>query len=151
MVTFLATAGLIGAAWVMFGLGFLSVSFHYLPSGFELVILSSGLFLAGVLSGFLLMGFQVRNFTPRWRTWINLNYLLFAPLGLLTALLVPGPLGLDGPGASIGATLISPLAIAFMSNFVMLLGVGLMGGVGIAIRRFSTSIQDHTKSMSPNH
>jgi hypothetical protein len=141
MITYLVIAGLIGAAWSMFGLGFLSVSFHYLPSGFELVVLSSGLFLAGVLSGFLLLGFQVRDFTPRWKSWINLNYLLFTPIGLLTALLVPGPLGLEGPGVPIGATLISPLAIAFLSNLVMLFGISMMGGVGIAIRRFSTSIQ----------
>ena len=99
MVSYIAIAGLIGAAWSMFGLGFLSVSFHYLPSGFDLVILSLGLFLAGVLSGFLLLGFQVRDYTPRWRSWINLNYFLFAPIGLLTALLVPGLFGLEGPGA----------------------------------------------------
>ncbi len=133
---------LIGLAWPAVGLGFMALHFGYLPSGLSLIAEMLGLFIAGVLSGLLYFG--VRNV---FRTnlsvgLVNVGYLLFAPISIMTALIAPG-LG-EEMGSPITFVLISPLMIALYSMAAMAAGLGMTSSLAIAAQILSHRSQPPT-------
>ena len=142
----IATFILMGLAWPFFGFGLMSIIFHYVPEGVALLSHAVGLFLAGALSGVGMLAFQSRKLTPSWGWWIQLNYLLLAPIGILVGLLLPGPLGLEAPEVSFGLFLLVPLLIAIASNLVVTGGLAIMSGIGIGIHRIALRLQPESQS-----
>jgi hypothetical protein len=88
-----------------------------------------GLFLAGVLSGFLYVTVRRVFATVLSRSLLNIGYLLFAPVGLMAALLAPGMMEEAGSGSSL--VLMTPLMIILYSNTAIAAGLGLTGSLAI--------------------
>lgn len=120
---------LLGLAWPAVGLGFLALHFDYLPSGLSLITHALGLFGAGLLSGFLYLTVRRVFATVLSRSLLNLGYLLFAPVGLMAALLAPGMM--EEAGAPASYVLITPLMIVLYSNTAIAAGLGLTGSLAI--------------------
>lgn len=133
---------LIGLAWPAVGLGFMALHFGYLPSGLSLIAEVFGLFIAGVLSGLLYFG--VRNVfkTNLSVGLVNVGYLLFAPISIMTALIAPG-LG-EELGSPLTFVLISPLMIALYSMAAMAAGLGMTSSLAIAAQILSSRSQPPT-------
>lgn len=120
---------LLGLAWPAIGLGFLAMHFNYLPAGLSLVSHAMGLFLAGVLSGFLYVTVRRVFATVLSHSLLNIGYLLFAPVGLMAALLAPGMMEEVGSGSSL--VIMTPLMIILYSNTAIAAGLGLTGSLAI--------------------
>ncbi len=120
---------LLGLAWPAIGLGFLALHFDYLPAGLNLVAHALGLFLSGVLSGFLYLTVRRVFATVLSRSLLNLGYLLFAPVGLMAALLAPGMM--EEAGSPSSFMLMTPLMIVLYSNTAIAAGLGLTGSLAI--------------------
>ncbi len=133
---------LIGLAWPAVGLGFMALHFGYLPSGLSLIAEVFGLFIAGVLSGLLYFG--VRNVfkTNLSVGLVNVGYLLFAPISIMTALIAPG-LG-EELGSPLTFVLISPIMIALYSMAAMAAGLGMTSSLAIAAQILSNRSQPPT-------
>ncbi len=133
---------LIGLAWPAVGMGFMALHFGYLPSGLNLIAEVFGLFIAGVLSGFLYFG--VRNIfkTNLSVGLVNVGYLLFAPISIMTALIAPG-LG-EEIGSPLTFVLISPIMIVLYSMAAMAAGLGMTSSLAIAAQILSGRPQQTT-------
>ncbi|MES0338752.1 MAG: hypothetical protein ABUK16_02010 [Anaerolineales bacterium] len=133
---------LIGLAWPAVGMGFMALHFGYLPSGLNLIAEAFGLFIAGVLSGFLYFG--VRNIfkTNLSLGLVNAGYLLFAPISIMTALIAPG-LG-EEIGSPLTFVLISPIMIVLYSMAAMAAGLGMTSSLAIAAQILSGRSQQST-------
>lgn len=123
---------LLGLAWPAIGLGFLALHFNYLPSGLDLVSHAVGLFLAGILSGYLYMAVRRVFASVLSHSLLNIGYLLFAPVGLMAALLAPGMMEVTGTPSSF--VLITPVMIILYSNTAIAAGLGLTGSLAIVAR-----------------
>lgn len=137
---------LFGLAWPFLGLGFMAIYFQYIPQGLSLISQVLGLFLGGSLSGVVVLVLQSGRFTPIWKWWVQLNYLLIGPIGLLVALLLPAPLGLEGATPTFSSMMMGPLAMALLPNAVIALGLGVMSGIGISIHNLAHRLQTVTQS-----
>jgi hypothetical protein len=125
---------LIGLAWPFLGLGLMALHFGYLPSGSTLVAESIGLFLAGVLSGCLFMAAYSGLDSPLGRGMIHLGYFLFAPLGLMAALVAPSPIE-SATGISMFTILVAtPMAIILYGNLIVAAGLGITGGLALSAK-----------------
>ncbi len=125
---------LIGLAWPFLGLGLLALHFGYLPSGATLVAEIIGLFLAGILSGCLFMAAHAGLHSPLGRGMIHFGYLLFAPLGLMAALVAPNSFEAV-TGISMLTIIVGvPLAIILYGNLVVAAGLGITGGLAISAK-----------------
>ena len=133
---------LIGLAWPAVGMGFMALHFGYLPTGLDLIAEVFGLFIAGVLSGFLYFG--VRNVfkTNLSVGLVNVGYLLFAPISIMTALIAPG-LG-EEIGSPLTFVLISPIMIVLYSMAAMAAGLGMTSSLAIAAQILSGRPQQST-------
>jgi hypothetical protein len=120
---------LLGLAWPAIGLGFLALHFDYLPAGLSLVTHAIGLFLAGVLSGFLYLTVRRVFASVLSRSLLNIGYVLFAPVGLMAALLAPGMM--EEAGSPSSFVLITPVMIVLYSNTAIAAGLGLTGSLAI--------------------
>lgn len=129
---------LIGLTWPFIGIGFMAINFEYLPTGVELLSQAFGLFMAGALSGSLLLILQAAKETPYWKKWVQLSYLLFAPLCMMAALALFNPLGLEGSGTGL---LVAPFALALVTNGALAVGMGTLAAIGVAIHRLALRIQ----------
>lgn len=131
---------LIGLAWPSIGLGFMSVHFRYLPTGLELAAQAIGLFLAGIVSGLLFL--SVRGvFTSKFSLGlVSIGYFLFAPIGIMLALLAPGPVMTAGSDSPLALILLVPLVIMLYSNTAIAAGLGITGGLAKSAQRLSTII-----------
>jgi hypothetical protein len=123
---------ILGLAWPAIGLGFLALHFDYLPSGLNLVSHAVGLFLAGLLSGFLYLTVRRVFASVLSRSLLNIGYLLFAPLGLMAALLAPGMM--EEAGSPSSFVLITPIMIVLYSNTAIAAGLGMTGSLAIVAR-----------------
>ncbi len=129
---------LIGLAWPFLGLGLMALHFGYLPSGATLVAEAIGLFLAGILSGCLFMAARTGLNSSLGRDMIHLGYLLFAPLGLMAALVAPSPLE-AATGISMLTLVVSvPMAIVLYGNLVVAAGLGITGGLAISAKAIAS-------------
>lgn len=125
---------LIGLAWPFLGFGLLALHFGYLPSGSTLVAEAIGLFLAGILSGCLFMAAYSGLNSTLGRGMVHLGYLLFAPLGLMAALVAPNPIE-SATGISMFTILIAtPMAIIFYGNLIVAAGLGITGGLALSAK-----------------
>ncbi len=133
---------LIGLAWPAVGLGFMALHFGYLPSGLSLITEVFGLFIAGVLSGLLYFG--VRNVfkTSLSVGLVNVGYLLFAPISIMTALIAPG-LG-EELGSPLMFVLVSPIMIALYAMAAMAAGLGMTSSLAIAAQILSSRSKPQT-------
>jgi len=133
---------LIGLAWPAVGLGFMALHFGYLPSGMNLIAEAVGLFIAGVLSGLLYFGVRKIFKTKLSVGLVNVGYLLFAPISIMTALIAPG-LG-EEVGSPLTFVLISPIMIALYSMAAMAAGLGMTSSLAIAAQILSNRPQSPT-------
>jgi hypothetical protein len=120
---------LIGLAWPAVGLGFMALHFGYLPSGLNLITEALGLFIAGVLSGFLYLGVRKVFNTKLGVGLVDVGYVLFAPISIMTALIALG-LG-EEIGPSLTFVLISPIMIILYSMAAMAAGLGMTSSLAI--------------------
>jgi hypothetical protein len=129
----------IGMAWTFIGLGYSVLQFNYLPDGIELIAKTSGLMVAGMVSGFLFM--VVRGvFNTSFSTGlVSVGYFLFAPIGIMIALLAPAPFEAAGGTTSMAFLFIIPLVTTLYSNTAVAAGLGITGGLA----KSAKSISDH--------
>ncbi|MEX0787908.1 MAG: hypothetical protein WD906_02390 [Anaerolineales bacterium] len=132
---------LMGAAWPLVGLGFHSIYFGTVPSGAAFWAVALGLCVSGCLSMALFLAVLAGFQTPFSRGLIHLGYLLFAPLGLLAALLAPGPIEASAGFASATFLLLAPVAITLYSGVTIGIGLGLTGGLAVAAHSLATRLQ----------
>ncbi len=133
---------LIGLAWPAVGMGFMALHFGYLPSGLNLIAEVFGLFIAGVLSGLLYFGVRSVFKTNLSVALVNVGYLLFAPISIMTALIAPG-LG-EELGSPLMFVLISPIMIALYAMAAMAAGLGMTSSLAIAAQILSGRPQQPT-------
>ncbi len=79
-----------GLAWPFAGLGFNAVYLGY-QGGLALVATVVGLFLAGAISGALLLAVLNGVRTQVGRAAVSIGYAMYAPLALMGGLLAPSP------------------------------------------------------------
>ena len=126
---------LIGLSWAFIGLGYMSIQFHFLPDGAALVTEALGLFLAGYLSGALLLS-VAENMESKFGRWLVVfGYLMFAPLGIMVGLLAPGAYEPVQMGTSITFAVLAPVLITISAVMAVGLGVGFTGGLAVAAHR----------------
>ncbi len=126
---------LIGLAWPAVGLGFMALHFGYLPSGLSLITEVFGLFIAGVLSGLLYFGVRSVFKTNLSVGLVNVGYLLFAPISIMTALIAPV---LGGElGSPLMFVLVSPIMIALYAMAAVAAGLGMTASLAIAAQILS--------------
>ena len=77
---------IMGSAWPLVGLGYLALQFGYLPTGLSLFAQALGLFLAGTISGAIYLTVRRVFEKSLGAGLINIGYLLFAPVAIMTAL-----------------------------------------------------------------
>jgi hypothetical protein len=136
-----AAIPLIGLAWPLLGLGFMSIHFGYLPSGTALFAQALGLFLAGAISGCLLVGMFLGIDSRFSRGVLSAGYVLFSPVGILAALLAPGSLEVAAE-VSFGELFISgPLATIVYGNLAIALGLTLVGVLAVTARAVAVRVE----------
>lgn len=140
---------LLGLAWPAIGLGFLALHFDYLPSGLSLVTHAIGLFLAGVLSGFLYLTVRRVFASLLSRSLLNIGYVLFAPVGLMAALLAPGMM--EEAGSPSSFVFVTPLMIVIYSNTAIAAGLGLTGGLAIVANIVAERLQPQMEQVNDSN
>jgi hypothetical protein len=123
---------IMGCAWPLLGLGFMALHFGYLPSGLGLFAQGFGLFLAGTLSGGLYLTVRRVFENSLGAGLINVGYILFAPISVMTALVAPGLV--EEAGSPFVFVLVTPIMIALYANAAMAAGLGMTGSLAIAAR-----------------
>jgi hypothetical protein len=123
---------IMGAAWPLVGLGFMALHFGYLPSGLSLFAQGIGLFLAGTLSGALYLTVRRVFESSLGAGLINVGYVLFAPIAIMTALIAPGLV--EEAGSPAAFILVTPIMISLYANAAMAAGLGMTGSLAIAAR-----------------
>ncbi len=128
---------LIGAAWPLFGLGYQAIVINYLPTGLMLVVEILGMFLAGALSGTLLVLALDSMEESTGRILVMMGYLMFAPLGMMAGLIAPAPFEPIGGGSWLTFTLVAPLLMTLIGSMIAVLGMGFTGGLALAASRLN--------------
>ncbi|TFH36349.1 MAG: hypothetical protein E4G99_05180 [Anaerolineales bacterium] len=123
---------IMGFAWPLVGLGYMALQFGYLPSGLSLFAQAIGLFLAGTLSGALYLTVRRVFESSIGAGLINVGYILFAPIAVLTALIAPGLV--EEAGSPVAFILVTPIMICLYATAAMAAGLGLTGSLAIAAR-----------------
>lgn len=129
-----------GLAWPFAGLGFSAVYLGYLPTGLALVSQVVGLFLAGAISGTLLLAALGNVRTPVGRAAVSAGYAMFAPLALMGGLLAPSPFE-SGAESPIGLAIMAFLAIVFYASAAIGFGLALTGGLAVAAHSLAVRLQ----------
>ncbi len=130
-----------GLTWVFLGIGFFSAYLGYLPAGRELAVEVVGLFLAGVFSGLLYAGIRTLNKTKFGVGLVSVGYILFVPVGIMLALLVPHLINISEAQTSMRILILTPFAIALSSNILIAVGLGLTAGLAISATSLSDRVQ----------
>lgn len=126
---------LIGLAWPFFGLGYQAIQIRYIPEGISLVSQGLGLFLAGAVSGELLLALIDKMDQGMARVMILAGYLLFAPLGVLSALAASIPFEpAVGESWSAGAVAM-PIMAVVAASVPIAFGMNLTRFLALAVRR----------------
>jgi len=135
---------LAGGAWALVGLGLMMLHFGYVPPFSEFLAVSVGLLLAGVLTTALLLKLLSVQRTMLGQWAVQLSYLLFAPIGLLTALLAPMPL----EGAGLALMLLAPFLTALLASLAVALGMGLVGLGAVGAHQLSERVSERPVPVS---
>jgi hypothetical protein len=112
---------LIGLAWPLFGLGYQA-----------LVI-----FLAGSVTGALLLVVVEEMKTKMGRMLVTLGYLMFAPVGMMAGLIAPSPFEPIGSESWLTFSLVAPVLIILIASLAVAIGLGFTGGLAIAAQRLN--------------
>jgi hypothetical protein len=128
---------LIGLAWPLFGLGYQAIVIHFLPSGLMLFVEVLGMFLAGAISGAILLTALDSMTESTGRILVMLGYLMFAPLGMMAGLIAPAPLEPIGGGSWVTFSLVTPILMTLIGSLIAALGMGFTGGLAIAASRLN--------------
>lgn len=131
---------LIGAAWPLFGLGYQAIVINYLPSGLMLVVEVFGMFMAGAISGALLLAGLESMAESTGRILVMMGYLMFAPLGMMAGLIAPTPLEPIGGGSWLLFIVVAPLLMSLIGSMIPALGMGFTGGLALAASRLNLKI-----------
>ena len=123
---------IMGVAWPLVGLGFMALNFGYLPSGLSLFAQGLGYFLAGTLSSALYLTVRRVFESSIGAGLINVGYILFAPIAIMTALIAPGLV--EEAGSPAAFILVTPIMITIYASAAMAAGLGLTGSLAIAAR-----------------
>lgn len=132
---------MMGAAWVAVGLGILAVQFGRFPVGAELLVVGLSLYLAGMLSALLLAVVRAGMRSVAGRALVPVGYLVFAPIGLLLALLAPVQLDPLARGASAGWYVLVPMVAVAYAGVALAAGLGFTGGLAIVAHSLATRIE----------
>jgi branched-subunit amino acid transport protein len=128
---------LIGLAWPLFGLGYQSLVIRYMPTGAALVAEALGLFLAGAVTGALLLSAVDSMDRKMGRALITVGYLMFAPLGMMAALIAPTPFEPIDGGSWLTFSLVTPVLITLIASLAVAIGMGFTGGLALAMGKIS--------------
>jgi hypothetical protein len=128
---------LIGLAWPLFGLGYQAIVIRYLPDGWGLLAEVLGLFLAGAISGALLLTALDNMAHSTGRVLVLLGYFLFAPLGMMAGLIAPAPFEPIGSESWLTFFIVAPILITLVASLSVSVGLGFTGGLAIAARRLN--------------
>jgi hypothetical protein len=131
----------LGLAWPVAGMGFSALTLGFIPSGLPLVAQLMGLFLAGVISGALMLAVRAVVQTQVGKGWVTAGYAMFAPIALLGGLLAPGPFE-GGSGSPVGLAIMAFLAIVVCASLAI--GVGLVFTGGLAVAAHSVAVRIHS-------
>jgi branched-subunit amino acid transport protein len=123
---------IMGSAWPLVGLGYMALQFGYLPTGLSLFAQVLGLFLAGTISGAIYLTVRRVFEKSLGAGLINIGYLLFAPVAIMTALVAPGLV--EEAGSPVAFVLVTPIMIALYANAAMGAGLGMTGSLAIVAR-----------------
>ncbi len=136
-----------GLAWPFAGLGFSAVKLGYIPSGLPLMAEIVGLFLAGTISGALLLAVLGGVRTPVGKVSVAAGYAMFAPPALMGGLLAPSPFE-SGSESPVGLAIMALLAIVIYASAAIAIGLALTGGLAVAAHslavRIHSSVTTHT-------
>lgn len=128
---------LIGAAWPLFGLGYQAIVINYLPTGIMFVVEVLGMFLAGAISGVLLIAALESMEQSTGRILVMLGYLMFAPLGMMAGLIAPTPFEPIGGGSWLTFILVAPILMTLIGSMIAALGMGFTRGLALAASRLN--------------
>lgn len=128
---------LIGLAWALFGLGYQSLVIGYVPTGLAVAAELVGLFLAGAITGALLISVLDSMDNSIGRILIMMGYLMFAPLGMMVGLVAPGSFEPLSGGSWLTFTLLAPILMVLAACAAVGVGMGLTGGLAFAARRMN--------------
>lgn len=129
-----------GLAWPFVGLGFSAVYLGYIPSGLALLAETVGLFLAGAISGALLMAVLGGIRSQVGKGAVSAGYAMFAPLAVMGGLLAPSPFE-SGTESPVGLAIMAFLAIVFYASAAIGFGLALTGGLAVAAHSLAVRIQ----------
>ena len=127
--------GLIGLAWPLFGLGYQAIVINFLPTGLMLVTGIVGMFLAGAISGALLLAALESMEDSTGRILVMMGYLMFSPLGIMAGLVAPAPLEPVGGNSWFVFLLFAPILMTLIGSMISALGMGFTGGLAMAVSR----------------
>ena len=130
-----------GLTWVFLGIGFFSAYLGYLPAGQELAVEAVGLFLAGVISGLLYAGIRTLSISKFGVGLVSVGYILFVPIGIMLALLVPHLINMSEAPTSMRVLILTPFAIALSSNILIAVGLALTTGLALSATSLSDRVQ----------
>jgi hypothetical protein len=128
-----------GLAWPFAGLGFSAVNLDYLPTGLSLVAEVLGLFLAGTISGALLLAVLGGVRTRVGKGLVSAGYAMFAPLALMGGLLAPSPFE-SGSESPVGLAIMAFLAIVIYASAAIGIGLAFTGGLAVAAHSLAVRI-----------
>ncbi len=131
----------LGLAWPVTGMGFSALTLGFIPSGLPLVAQLVGLFLAGVISGALLLAMRGAVRTPVGKGWVTAGYAMFAPIALMGGLLAPSPFE-SGSGSPVGLAIMTFLSIVVWASVAIGAGLAFTGGLAMAAR--SAAVRIHS-------
>lgn len=134
------TLSSMGMAWVFAGLGILAILYHYLPTGAELAASVVGLFLAGAVTALLLTAVRAGQRTRFDRGLVGFGYLLFAPVGLLMALLAPARLDIGGSSFNAASALAATILTVVFAGVAVGVGLGFTGGLAVAAHSIAVRV-----------
>ena len=129
----------LGLAWPVTGMGFSALSLGFIPSGLPLVAQLMGLFLAGVISGVLLLAVRGVVRTQVGKGWVTAGYAMFTPIALMGGLLAPSPFE-SGSGSPVGLAIMAFLAIVAYASSAIGIGLAFTGGLAVAARSVAVRI-----------
>jgi hypothetical protein len=129
----------LGLAWPATGMGFSALTLGFMPSGLPLVAQLTGLFLAGVISGGLLLAVRGTVRTRVGKGWVTAGYAMFAPIALMGGLLAPSPFE-SGSGSPVGLAIMAFLAIVVCASAAIAAGLAFTGGLAMAAHSVAVRI-----------
>jgi len=137
-----------GLAWPCAGLGFGAVNLGFIPSGLPLAAEVAGLFLAGMISGALLLSVLGAVRTQVGKGLVAAGYAMFAPLALMGGLLAPGPFE-SGSESPVGLAIMAFLAIVVYASAAIGIGLAFTGGLAVAAHSLALRIHSSATARQP--